>query len=99
MAVYHAASQAEDASARLQARLVAPRAVRRTRPHRLLGECPEQTEKAGNLGVLDFDLGALACPVLTGVAIWPALRCALPTERVEEILCRQDASVDAPEAH
>ncbi|SCK55346.1 hypothetical protein H180DRAFT_05104 [Streptomyces sp. WMMB 322] len=49
--------------------------------------------------MLDFDLGALACPVLTGVAIWPALRCALPTERVEEILCRQDASVDAPEAH
>ena len=52
-------------------------------------------------GVLDFNLGAVACLVLTAIVTWLALRCALPTERVKEILSKQDTSEDedAPKAH
>lgn len=64
-----------------------------------LGDYPEQKEKAGNLGVLDFNLGAVACLGLTALVIWLALRSALPSERVEEILSQQNADEEAPPAH
>jgi len=48
-------------------------------------------ENAGNLGLLDFNLGAVATLVLTGFVIWPALRCALPSKRVRAILDDQDS--------
>ncbi|MEV6897722.1 APC family permease [Amycolatopsis sp. NPDC051372] len=51
-----------------------------------LGDYPEQDKHAGNLGVLDFDLGAVASLVLTAIVMALALRSALPRERVEEIL-------------
>ncbi|NLU74840.1 APC family permease [Streptomyces sp. HNM0575] len=65
-----------------------------------VGDYPEQKEKAGNLGLLDFNLGAVACLVLTAIVLWLALRSALPRERVQEILNRQDASEGSPpQAH
>jgi amino acid transporter len=51
-----------------------------------LGDYPKEKEGAGNLGVLDFSLGAVCCFVLTALVMWLALRFALPTHRVEEIL-------------
>ncbi|MGW4484899.1 APC family permease [Amycolatopsis sp. NPDC004368] len=51
-----------------------------------LGDYPEQDKHAGNLGVLDFDLGAVASLVLTAIVMWLALRSALPRDRVEQIL-------------
>lgn len=53
-----------------------------------LGDYPTKEENAGNLGVLDFNTGALACLVLTGITLWMGLRCTLPRERVEEILAQ-----------
>ncbi|WP_257927445.1 APC family permease, partial [Amycolatopsis iheyensis] len=47
-----------------------------------LGDYPEQSEHAGNLGVLDFDLGAVASLVLTVLVMVLALRNPLPAERV-----------------
>ena len=56
-----------------------------------LGDYPEQEAKAGNLGLLDFNLGAVATLGLTALVLWLALRNALPTERVRAILEDQDA--------
>ncbi|MEU4670768.1 APC family permease [Amycolatopsis sp. NPDC023774] len=63
-----------------------------------LGDYPEQGKHAGNLGVLDFDLGAIASLALTAIVMWLALRSALPRERVEEILAehRDDEEEQAP---
>ncbi|WP_326837830.1 APC family permease [Amycolatopsis rhabdoformis] len=51
-----------------------------------LGDFPEQGKHAGNLGVLNFELGAVASVVLTAIVMALALRSALPRERVEQIL-------------
>ncbi|MFR9676827.1 APC family permease [Streptomyces sp. TR02-1] len=65
-----------------------------------LGDYPTQDADAGNLGVLDFNLGAAATLVLTGLTIWLALRSALPRHRVEEILTdARSAHGDGPSAH
>jgi amino acid transporter len=55
-----------------------------------LGDYPKQSEGAGNLGVLDFNLGVVATFILTGVIIALALRCTLPRDQVEAILADQD---------
>ncbi|MEV6644166.1 APC family permease [Amycolatopsis sp. NPDC051371] len=48
-----------------------------------LGDYPAQNEHAGNLGVLDLTLGAIASLVLTAVVMALALTSALPREQVE----------------
>ncbi|MFI5613308.1 APC family permease [Amycolatopsis sp. NPDC051903] len=60
-----------------------------------LGNYPEADEHAGNLSVLDFNLGALASLVLTVIVMALALTSALPQERVEEILAEHREDDDA----
>jgi amino acid transporter len=55
-----------------------------------LGNYPDKGEHAGNLGILGLGLGAVATFVLTALVLWLALRSALPSERVREILASQD---------
>lgn len=61
-----------------------------------LGDYPAEEEDAGNLGLLDFNLGALATLLLTLVTMWVALKCSLPRARVEAILAQRDRE-DGPE--
>ncbi|MFE3176717.1 APC family permease [Amycolatopsis sp. NPDC059090] len=61
-----------------------------------LGTYPEASKHAGNLGVLDFSLGAAASLVLTAVVIALALRSALPSERVTEILAERREPNETP---
>ncbi|QRP48225.1 APC family permease [Amycolatopsis sp. FDAARGOS 1241] len=60
-----------------------------------LGNYPEADKHAGNLSVLDFNLGALASLVLTVIVMALALNSALPQERVEEILAEHREDDDA----
>lgn len=57
-----------------------------------LGDFPERAEGAGNLGLLDFNLGAAATFVLSLIVVWLALRQMLPANRVGEILSDRSAT-------
>ncbi|MFB9927825.1 APC family permease [Amycolatopsis halotolerans] len=61
-----------------------------------LGTYPEASSHAGNLGVLDFSLGAVASLVLTAIVMALALRSALPSERVTEILAERREADETP---
>lgn len=54
-----------------------------------VGDYPEKSEHAGNLGLLGFNLGFAATFVLTWAVLAMALRSMLPAERVREILAAQ----------
>lgn len=55
-----------------------------------VGNYPETKEHAGNLGLLNFNMGFVATFLLTLLVLWLAMRSTLPKERVQQILSEQD---------
>ncbi len=51
-----------------------------------LGSYPEPAKAAGNLGVIDFNLGFLATFLLSVLVMWLAQRYRLPDDRVAELV-------------
>jgi amino acid transporter len=51
-----------------------------------LGSFPDPSKGAGNLGVIDFNLGFLATGLLTVLVMWLAQRYRLPAQTVAEIV-------------
>jgi amino acid transporter len=63
-----------------------------------LGSYPKPSKEAGNLGLMNFGVGAGACFVLTGLVLWLAYISRLPSERVRAILDdRPDDRPDDPD--
>jgi amino acid transporter len=61
-----------------------------------LGDYPEQSKHAGNLGVLDFNLGAVASIVLTAIVMALALANSLPGDRVRAVLAEHREADETP---
>ena len=57
-----------------------------------LGSFPEPSEGAGNLGVIDFNLGFVATGLLTALVMWLAQRYRLPAGTVAELVPEEEDS-------
>ena len=57
-----------------------------------LGSFPEPSEGAGNLGVIDFNLGFLATGLLAALVMWLAQRYRLPAGTVAELVPDEEDS-------